>query len=384
MRISEKKLTGRNQSIMALVAKKKRQKKAIIAVCSLFLLVVSIPLFSSGINLPAPTQTPSLQPQNNHSHGGSSNSGSSSTVTTVDPKFRTVQAFIAGAKEVGWSQDQLAVEYVSPGSDYSNAGSQAFLDSGAKTIPELLGWLGGDSRSAEGTRLLIAEYTGASDGELRNPNYWVVAQAQADFRYTEMTLWRNGKIHTQGGKTGNPGDIFFAFVPPRNESKIVYVRGGCANPTLNIPTPNQPTPTTRPTTTQPPVDEPEPTTRPSKPGETTTKTKPSTTKPTTTKPTTTLKAKDPTKDILANPKVADWKKNGGELLQILWDLDAPNGYQPAPREEAKAKADAINKTNKELEQKHSEAVTQAPTVDGNQGHVAVTKPNSDPNWSPFG
>ncbi len=352
---------------MALVAKKRRQ------MASLIMALVVVVGIGGGIALfrKTPTTTATTtQP-----------SPATETVTP-DPKFQTVQHFVAGAKNAGWSQDQLAVEFVNSNADNSTPGNQAFLSSGAKTTTELLAWLTGSSRSAEGTRLLITEYTGASAGEVQNPDYWVVAQAKADFRYTEMTLWRNGAIHTQAGKAGNVGDIFFAFVPPRNESKIVYVRGGCANPTLNVPTPNQPTPTTRPATTQPPVDEPEPTTRPSKPGETTTR--PSTTKPEpTTRPATTPKAKDPSKDILANPKVADWKKNGGELLQILWDLDAPNGYQPAPREEAKAKADAINRANKGLEEQHSSAVASAPVVDDNQGHVAVTKP-SDPNWSPFG
>lgn len=365
MRISEKKLTGRSQSIMALVAKKRRQMASLVMALVVMAGVGGgIVLFKKVPNTTPPTATATPT--------------TSATAVTVDPKFSTVQAFIAGAKEAGWSQDQLAVEFVDESADNSTAGTRSFLATGAKTTSELLSWLGGDSRSADGTRLLITEYTGATNDEIYNQDYWVVAQAKGSFQYTEITLWRNGSIHTQSGRAGNAGDIFFAFVPPRNESKIVYVRGGCANPTLNIPIPKEPTPTTRPTTTQPPVDEPEPTTtKPARPGE-------PTTRPTTTKPATTLKAKDPSKDILANPLVADWKKNGQELLEVLWDLDAPNGYQPDPRGSAEEKAEAINKTNKELEETHQAVVTQAPVVDDNQGHVAVTKPNDDPTWSPFG
>ncbi len=308
-----------------------------------------------------------------------------STETAMGNK--ALRVFIPAAKAAGWSKEQLMVEeQVNPALDHSKAGARPFLAGGFKTPIEAINWLKSGSKEARGVIYLAQAYTDCTEQELFDTKNWVTAQSRVSFSYKGMTLW-NGSIKTQAGYKGNAGDIFLSFVAPRSD-KIAVIRSGCANPTLFIPTPDEPAPVT--TTTTAPSSEEETAPPVTKPGETTV---PETKPPKTTKPETTKAPKDPSKDVLANPKVADWKKNGGELLAILWDTEASNGLQIDPIKDAAEKAAAIVKANELLKEEHESALTTAVVVDSNQGHGSVTPPpttsgeqNNEPTtkWSPFG
>lgn len=281
------------------------------------------------------------------------------TTADVPENMDALRVFIPAAKAVGWTADTLAVDkQVNPDLDKSTAGTRSFLPNGFKTVDEAIKFLKSGTIEAKGVIILAKSYTGCTLAELLDPTNWVLAQPKVNFHYLQMTLW-DGKIKTQGSRTGKANDIFVAFVA--QSDKIVIIRGGCANPTLLIPVPDEKPPeeTTRP---------PEETTKPqiTQPGETT------------------LEPKDPSQDVLVNPLVDLWKTDGDETTHsISDDPTASNGIQVDP-EAAQAAAEAaaqaaIDAANALLQAAIDAANDSgAGEVETNQTNVAIT--GGGPGW----
>ena len=319
------------------------------------------------------------------------------TVATTAQVDKALSVFIPAMAANGWSEDTLGVNLVDPSADGSEAGSNPFSKKGINSIADAIAFMQVDSWEAEAARLILLKATGCSRDDLLNPEKWVIAQPKVGFTYSQMTLW-DGRIRVQESKKGNAGDIFVAFV---HGEDVVFIRGGCANPTLIVPIPDVPAPPTTVTTT----GEKTTTGKESTTGkETTTGEKTTTGKESTTgKETTTKKGvkKDPSKDVLVNTLVADYKKPGDERMTVNWDPYVSNGIKVDPIGDAKKAADkaaaVIAAANKALEEAQNVAITSgAGVVDSNEGHVAITIPSTEgttgsnnstgttARWSPFG
>lgn len=137
----------------------------------------------------------------------------------------------------------------------------------------------------------------------------------------------------------------------------LWIMARCGNVATTKPTPDVP----KGPTDNPPAPKPTP-------------------KPNPTPIPTVLEEKDPSKDVLVNPDVSDWKKDDPSepLHTVTYDDGAKvsNGLQEEPWVDAKeAKKKAIRQNRVDHDNAIQEAVTNgAGIVDSNQNHVTTTKP----------
>ena len=161
--------------------------------------------------------------------------------TTTSEK-KSVDAF-AKAKEVmkanGWKESDYRIEAIDPKVDKSTTGEGAFNLQGVKSSEELTTYLkSGREGSSELVNKIIKDADVKKEVVLDSSN-WVAIQSNIPFDYPGNTGLKKGEVVNLGSKDGFSGDIFFLFISP-NSDKSVGVRGACANPQTQIPTPGKP------------------------------------------------------------------------------------------------------------------------------------------------
>lgn len=159
-------------------------------------------------------------------------------------------------EESGWKPDEYELVEVDPSKDGSTTGDAGFTDTNIKNAKEMVAFLKSDKKGAPALYNWIIEETGDTRGDVLNEANWVAVQPNVPFVYPNNTGFINGLVVDVGERDGSSGDIFMLYISKSGSG--VPVRGACANPQKDMPTP--PTPT--PTPTKPPAPTPTPTPKP--------------------------------------------------------------------------------------------------------------------------
>lgn len=260
----------------------------------------------------------------------------STTAPTEDNKtheaaVKTAQAVL---EKADWKDDQYKIDAaVDESLDKSTAAANAFDLAGVRTSAGMVAFLQSDSEEAKVVLGQISKSTDGTKKQAINGVNWVQIQSNVPFTYPGNTGFKDGNIFGSGERTGMNGDIFLMFVNPDN-GKVFVIRAACANPQTVIPTP------------------------------------------------TPLESKDPSKDVLANKNVENWKKNSNGEKAVATSED----FQADPVADAKKAADdaavAADKAADAADDARDEAVDEgAGVVDSGEGYTEVPDPVViDPNW----
>lgn len=258
--------------------------------------------------------------------------------TTAPTEDKTHEAAVKTAQAVlekaDWKDDQYKIDAaVDESLDKSTAAANAFDLAGVRTSAGMVAFLQSDSEEAKVVLGQISKSTEGTKKQAINGVNWVQIQSNVPFTYPGNTGFKDGNIFESGERTGMNGDIFLMFVNPDN-GKVFVIRAACANPQTVIPTP------------------------------------------------TPLESKDPSKDVLANKNVENWKKNsnGEKAVATSEDFQA-NPVKDAADAAADAKV-AADKAATEADAARDAATNSgAGVVDSGTGYTEVPDPvKVDPNW----
>lgn len=258
------------------------------------------------------------------------NAADTQPVFTAANKAESIEDKANKALEAaGWERDDYDIaDKVDQSKDKSTTGDGAFSKKGVRTPAQMIKYLKSGSKSAKALMGSVLGATGTTKDEVLDSSNWVAVQSKISFHYPGNTSFNGNGTSTAGSRKGDKGDIFLIFVSP-STGRACAVRGACANPQIMMPTP-----------------------------------------------------KDPSQDVGANDKVADWKKDGGEKHTISNGDGSkiPNGLQEHPRDDAKEAIDKAKADNAKTTEDHEEAVEEAEqsgggTVDNNETHTVSTSPN---------
>ncbi|HPF31029.1 MAG TPA: hypothetical protein PLO25_01835 [Candidatus Saccharibacteria bacterium] len=255
------------------------------------------------------------------------------------------------------------------------AGNNPFSSEGAKTPEQIVRFLESDTDASNALLGSIISRTDATKTQVLDKENWIAVQSKKDFGYDGNTMFSDGKVEEVGSKKGLDGEIFLLFLPPNGKSKMVVdetasaiestteifsVRGACLNPQGSVPKPTPPVLKPTPKPEEPPIiiipDTP------------------------------VLLPKDASKDVLANPDVADWKKNDGDLMEVS-DRDGSrvaNGYQEDPEEDADIAEERAEDKNEASEKRHEIAIEDAEDdgagTSSNDGFDRTARDEDEPDW----
>lgn len=241
----------------------------------------------------------------------------------------------------GWKQTDCYINSdVDSNVDYSTAGEGRYSKKRIQSAKAMINFLSSNKDGASTLMHAIQKKTGASKSQILDINNWVTVQPLISFRYPGNTSCVGGRVVNSGNRQGSKGDIFIAFVSPKD--KITYVRGACGNFQVVAPVPTQPKTGKKPH----------------------------------------LDPKDPSQDVGVNPAVAPWKKDdtGGDASkghQVSNEdgSKVANGYQADPKKDAAEAAKAAAEQAAAKEAEHQEAASKATVVDSGQDHTSTGAPD---------
>ncbi len=322
-------------------------------------------------------------------HGVDTSFFDDTTMTATVAQALAANRFIEAVSIAGWQPSQLAIgNKVNPDIAPSTGGVGSFDPNGVKSVEDEIAILKRGEFEAMAIFSLGQAATGCTDEEMLDPDNWVQAQPLCGYHFTNMTALGKS-IRYSDFRVGRPFEIFLAFVAPRS-GKIIFIRGGCSNPSIMVPVPDEIIPRPEPTTGTTSTTAPGTTGSTTVPGTTgaTSTTAPGTTGSTTVPGTTgatstTAPAKDPSLDIQNNTSVSRFAVDGDDTTRkTSWDLGGSTGYQPIPREEAEAILQEANRLLQERLAAWQAAQSTAASsgggvVDSGEEHSAVV---SGPGW----